>query len=112
MSKPRAVFHQEQVDSTNNMSSSPRISISSPRMTPTNNNFDHGYHNEVPRRVKHIEGHIMAEIFTSELGRFQGYRCVCGKQVAEEEEANSGKPKMFMCCQGNIKLNSASFFGN
>lgn len=99
MSKPIAAFHQEQT--TNTMAASPRISISSPRMAPTNNtsHFDHGYHNEVPRRVKHIEGHIMAEIFTSELGRFQGYRCVCGKQVAEEEEPNSKKPKMFMCCQ-------------
>ncbi|KAI8047466.1 hypothetical protein BDF21DRAFT_441699 [Thamnidium elegans] len=95
MSKPRATFHQEQIDNnSNSMAPSPRISISSPRFTA--NNFDHGYHNEVPRRVKHIEGHIMAEIFTSELGRFQGYRCVCGKQVSEDED---NKPRMFMCCQ-------------
>jgi hypothetical protein len=40
----------------------------------------------------------MAEIFTAELKRFQGYRCVCGKQVSEESEDK--KPKMFMCCQG------------
>lgn len=96
MSKPRAAFHQEQIDNnSNSMTPSPRISISSPRFPA--NNFDHGYHNEVPRRVKHIEGHIMAEIFTSELGRFQGYRCVCGKQVSEDED---NKPRMFMCCQG------------
>lgn len=102
MSKPRAVFQQEQADNNNSsLSSSPRISISSPHMTANNSSFDHGYHNEVPRRVKHIEGHIMAEIFTSELGRFQGYRCVCGKQVSEDEEANNKKPRMFMCCQGN-----------
>lgn len=102
MSKPRAAFHQEQID-TSSMTPSPRISISSPRFNQNNNSnstFDHGYHNEVPRRVKHIEGHIMAEIFTSELGRFQGYRCVCGKQVSEDEDSNK-KPRMFMCCQGN-----------
>ncbi|KAI7893814.1 AEX-3 domain-containing protein [Mucor mucedo] len=100
MSKPRATFHQEQQidNNSNSMVGSPRISISSPRFTSTTN-FDHGYHNEVPRRVKHIEGHIMAEIFTSELGRFQGYRCVCGRQVSEDDESNSKKPRMFMCCQ-------------
>jgi hypothetical protein len=102
MSKPRAVFHQEQstMSKTNNsMSSSPRISVSSPHLTQnegSNSNFDHGYHNQVPRRVKHIEGHIMAEIFASELTRFQGYRCVCSKPVSEEEET-----RMFMCCQGS-----------
>jgi hypothetical protein len=104
MSKPRAVFHQEQLDgskASNSMSSSPRISVSSPRFSQNSgSDFDHGYHNQVPRRVKHIEGHIMAEIFASELTRFQGYRCVCSKLVSEEEE-NTG---IFMCCQGNVHL--------
>ncbi|KAI8645606.1 AEX-3 domain-containing protein [Parasitella parasitica] len=95
MSKPKAVFQQlEHTEARNsNITTSPRISIT------YNDNFDHGYHNQVPRRVKHIEGHIMAEIFTAELGRFQGYRCVCGKQVSEEEDEASRKPRMFMCCQ-------------
>ncbi|KAG2215168.1 hypothetical protein INT46_001444, partial [Mucor plumbeus] len=95
MSKPKAVFQQLEHTETrsSNVGTSPRISVT------YNDNFDHGYHNEVPRRVKHIEGHIMAEIFTSELTRFQGYRCVCGKQVSEEEEEANRKPRMFMCCQ-------------
>lgn len=84
------------------MTGSPRISISAPSFTQNNPSFDHGYHNEVPRRVKHIEGHIMAEIFTSELARFQGYRCVCGKQVSEGEGGKNNRPRMFMCCQGKI----------
>lgn len=114
MSKPRATFHQEQQldNNSNNMAGSPRISISSPRFA-NSTNFDHGYHNEVPRRVKHIEGHVMAEIFTSELGRFQGYRCVCGRQVSEDEEGNNKKPRMFMCCQGKIvKKKHSSFITN
>ncbi|KAL9544184.1 hypothetical protein MBANPS3_007762 [Mucor bainieri] len=97
MSKPKAVFQQLEHSAeprTSNVASSPRISI-----TYNNDSFDHGYHNQVPRRVKHIEGHIMAEIFTSELGRFQGYRCVCGRQVSEDDEESQGKPRMFMCCQ-------------
>ncbi|CEP14755.1 hypothetical protein [Parasitella parasitica] len=95
MSKPKAVFQQlEHAEARNsNITPSPRISIT------YNDNFDHGYHNHTPRRVTHIEGHTMAEIFTSELGRFQGYRCVCGKQVSEEEDEASRKPRMFMCCQ-------------
>jgi hypothetical protein len=103
MSKPMAVFHQEQSDNNNNhhnVAGSPRIPISSPRFIHNSPSFDHGYHNEVPRRVKHIEGHIMAEIFTSELARFQGYRCVCGKQVSEDAEDKNKKPRMFVCCQG------------
>ena len=103
MAKPMAVFQQEQSDSVNrNVSPSPQISVSSPR-TNHNSNFDHGYHNEVPRRVKHVEGHVMAEIFSSELGRFQGYRCVCGKQVSDEED--NKRYKMFMCCQGKTLSN-------
>jgi hypothetical protein len=47
----------------------------------------------------------MAELFTSELARFQGYRCVCGKQVAKDEEDIYRKPRMFMCCQGKIYFN-------
>lgn len=97
MSKPKAVFQQLEHAAeprTSNAASSPRISIT------YNDNFDHGYHNQVPRRVKHIEGHMMAEIFTSELGRFQGYRCVCGRQVSEDDEESQRKPRMFMCCQG------------
>ncbi|CAO0799383.1 unnamed protein product [Mucor circinelloides] len=96
MSKPKAVFQQLEHAAeprTSNAASSPRISIT------YNDNFDHGYHNQVPRRVKHIEGHMMAEIFTSELGRFQGYRCVCGRQVSEDDEESQRKPRMFMCCQ-------------
>lgn len=95
------VFTDHSYNNLNTMATSPRISISTPRYNnnnnTSNNNFDHGYHNQVPRRVRHIEGHIMAEIFVSELRRFQGYRCVCGKQVSDEE--NNKSSKMFMCCQ-------------
>lgn len=107
MSKPRAVFHQEQLDvnkASGNLNSSPRISVSSPRFTlnnGSNSNFDHGYHNETPRRVKHIEGHVMAEIFASELTSFQGYRCVCSKPVSDEE--NNRQSSIFMCCQGKLE---------
>ncbi|CEI96388.1 hypothetical protein RMCBS344292_10551 [Rhizopus microsporus] len=41
---------------------------------------------------------MMAEIFTAELNRFQGYRCVCGRQVTEEQQGER-KAQMFMCCQ-------------
>ncbi|KAG0978111.1 hypothetical protein G6F29_009558 [Rhizopus arrhizus] len=87
MSKPMAVFQQETTHP------SPRISVSAPHST---HEFDPYYYNQVRRRVKHMEGHIMAEVFSSELDRFQGYRCVCGKQVVVED----GRPRMFMCCQG------------
>ncbi|KAI9476079.1 MAG: AEX-3 domain-containing protein [Benjaminiella poitrasii] len=97
MLKPRAVFHHQQQTSDNNSlgSSSPRISVSSPPSTQ----FDLNYYNQVPRRTKHIEGHIMAEVFSSELHRFQGFRCVCGKQVTEDEEEGGSMLRMFMCCQ-------------
>ncbi|CAO3682152.1 unnamed protein product [Rhizopus stolonifer] len=87
MSKP--IFQQE------NHQPSPHISVSTPNAT---NEFDPLYYNQVPRRVKHMEGHTMAEVFTAELGRFQGYRCVCGKQVTEEDDDR--KVRTFMCCQG------------
>lgn len=104
MSKPRSmvVSGEHRYNNLNTMATSPRISISAPRQSMSN--FDHGYHNQVPRRVRHIEGHIMAEIFASELQRFQGYRCVCGKQVSEEydDTTKSKKSRIFMCCQGKF----------
>lgn len=92
ISKPKTIF---QNGAEGDSMTSPRISVTSPIYN--NSSFDHGYYNQIPRRVKHIEGHIMAEILPSELGRFQGYRCVCGKQVADE---NNKDGNMFMCCQG------------
>ncbi|RCH79776.1 hypothetical protein CU098_001223, partial [Rhizopus stolonifer] len=89
MSKPRAVFQSEHQP----VMLSPRISVSTPHMTSEL---------EYPvfsRRLKHIEGHVMVEILTSELTRFQGYRCVCGKQVTETEQNEYRKPILFMSCQ-------------
>ncbi|KAI9272513.1 AEX-3 domain-containing protein [Sporodiniella umbellata] len=84
----KAVLQQENL-------TSPRISVLTPNLT---HEFDPTYPNQLHRRTKHVEGHTMAEIFSSELSRFQGYRCVCGKQVTEEE--GSLRVKTFMCCQG------------
>ncbi|KAI8990046.1 hypothetical protein BDB01DRAFT_717940 [Pilobolus umbonatus] len=94
MSKPKAVFQHEQPEQTN-YAVSPRLSVSA--STPNQMNYDR--YNNVPRRIKYIEGHIMAEIFIAELDRFHGYRCVCGKEVSEREEFSHKRPRMFMCCQ-------------
>jgi hypothetical protein len=88
ISKPKTIFSNGE-DSA--VAASPRISVTSPKMQ---NSIEY-----IPRRMKHIEGHIMSEILPSELGRFHGYRCVCGKPVADKEVS------MFMCCQGKIKSN-------
>ncbi|CEG77253.1 hypothetical protein RMATCC62417_12039 [Rhizopus microsporus] len=89
MSKPMAVFQHDTGHSSPHM---PTPSLQKA------NEFDPHYYNYMPRRIKHIEGHMMAEIFTAELNRFQGYRCVCGRQVTEEQQGER-KAQMFMCCQ-------------
>ena len=56
------------------------------------------------RRMKHIEGHIMTEVFPRELINLQGYRCLCGKSVSEFMDGDGGRvrQRMFMRCQGTI----------
>ncbi|ORZ20288.1 AEX-3 domain-domain-containing protein [Absidia repens] len=93
MSKPRAAAFQQTEDQT----TSPIYSLTMPLTTAsatsvdTGMNYGHsgsyGQHysdraqREISRHVKHIEGHIMMTLYPQELHSFQGYRCLCGKQV-------------------------------
>ncbi|KAI8370884.1 AEX-3 domain-containing protein [Choanephora cucurbitarum] len=99
MSKPRAVFQLNPLD--HGLSElSHQITMVPPHFG-TNNEYEHSYYPQpIPRRVKHIEGHRMVEIFTSELNQFPGFRCVCGKQVSDTQEQDETKKSiMFMSCQ-------------
>ncbi|KAI8139770.1 AEX-3 domain-containing protein [Fennellomyces sp. T-0311] len=102
MSKPRAAFQQNNLSDTSvDTVGSPRISVTSP--------YNRGHHHqeyshqgrEIMRRVKHIEGHIMTEVFSRELVSLQGYRCLCGKAVSEFSDGEDARvrQRMFMRCQ-------------
>ncbi|CAO3592405.1 unnamed protein product [Absidia cylindrospora] len=93
MSRPRAAAFQQ----TGDQATSPIYSLSIPSTTASvtsintgmnyghNGSYDQHYSNgtprEISRHVKHIEGHIMMTLYPQELHSFQGYRCLCGKQV-------------------------------
>lgn len=100
MSKPRVVFQMNPLD--HGLSDSSHHLAMLPAHFGTSNEHEHGFYPQpVPRRLKHIEGHRMAEIFTSELNQFPGFRCVCGKQVSDTQEQEESKQSMmFMSCQG------------
>ncbi|KAI9247713.1 AEX-3 domain-containing protein [Phascolomyces articulosus] len=104
MSKPRAAFQQNNLSDTSvDTAGSPRISatVSSPYSLGYHQQ-EYGQHNrEVMRRMKHIEGHIMTEVFPRELVNLQGYRCLCGKSVSEFTDGGDSRvrQRMFMRCQ-------------
>lgn len=68
----------------------------------------HEYGGQVVRRVRHMEGHTMTEVFPQELAAFQGYRCLCGKPVPNESEEVRVRQSMFMRCQGKFHLYHSS----
>ncbi|KAI9495919.1 AEX-3 domain-containing protein [Zychaea mexicana] len=103
MSKPRAAFQQNNFSETSvDTAASPRNSTaSSPYSQGYNQEYAHQQNCEVMRRIKHIEGHIMTEVFSRELLSLQGYRCLCGKPVSEfaDGEDTRVRQRMFMRCQ-------------
>lgn len=103
MLKPRAVFQQsESIDGQGKKEAAP---ANVPRL-PISSTYGYGQEydrqqNQVPRRLKHIEGHIMMEVLPQELASLLGYRCLCGKHVADESfEESLPNQAYFMRCQG------------
>ncbi|KAF7726210.1 hypothetical protein EC973_009008 [Apophysomyces ossiformis] len=96
MSKPRAVFqnHQEPMDSPN---------FSATRFTAmSDTDLPAGYHTpvqEVTRRVKYMEGHVMTEVLPPEFPTLHGHRCLCGKQIIPECHDTALRSGMYMRCQ-------------
>lgn len=82
----------------------PPAASSTARVSMYSNHAQNGYEynrRETIRRLKHIEGHIMTQVLTRELASLQGYRCLCGKQVADVVQANDrpSQSSTFMRCQ-------------
>lgn len=108
MLRPRAVFQQsESIESQGK-----KDGITATRMSVSSYGYSQEYarhQSQMPRRFKHIEGHIMIQVLPHELASLQGYRCLCGKHVADEnsEESRPRQPS-FMHCQGDRRTSGHS----
>ncbi|KAG0183459.1 hypothetical protein DFQ29_004403 [Apophysomyces sp. BC1021] len=93
MSKPRAVF-QEPVETP--AFAATRFSVPS-ELGPVPS-----YHvqpQEVTRRVKYMEGHVMIEVLPHEFPALHAHRCLCGKQIIPEGHDEPLRSALYMRCQ-------------
>lgn len=108
MLRPRAVLQQsESIESQGK-----KDGITATRMSVSSYGYSQEYarhQSQMSRRFKHIEGHIMIQVLPHELASLQGYRCLCGKHVADEisEESRPRQPS-FMHCQGDRRTSGHS----